>query len=97
MCACDEKPRKSAMPALSLDNPEVMRVRMDGANAPTAKRTIRGASGQQYGRRQAGDIFLIMRTDYAGLQHIVSPYQEFDVLDAVPEAPPPPFQVVETV
>lgn len=95
MCACDEKPRKTDAPILDESNPDVMRVRMDSADAPTAKRTIRGASGQQYGRRQKGDIFLIMRKDFDGLRHLVSPYQEFDVLDVVPEPLPPPVPVVE--
>ena len=93
MCQCDEQVnREMVVPALTEENPDVIRVRMGGPRAPAGKLSIKGGSGQQYGRRQQGDVFLILQRDLEGLKHYVSPFQEMDV--AVVPVVVPPFMTL---
>lgn len=95
MCACNEQVnRELVAPVMSEANPDVMRVKMDSERAPSGKILLKGNSGQQYGRRQRGDIFLIMRQDFEGLKHLVSPYQEYGIAQPAPVLPPPPTAIV---
>lgn len=95
MCQCNEQlNRELAVPALTEENPDVIRVRMDGPRAPAAPMPIKGDSGQQYARRQKGDVFLILRRDLEGLKHYVSPFQEIAVAAQPVVAPPPPVPLV---
>lgn len=95
MCQCDEQVnRELVVPALTEENPDVIRVRMDGPRAPAGKLSIKGSSGQQYGRRQQGDVFLILQRDLEGLKHYISPFQEIDVVVVPVVVPPPPVPLV---
>lgn len=99
MCACEDIIAQRSMAAVTFALPEddsVMRVRMDGAAAPAAKMTIKGESGQPYGRRERGEVFLILKADYPSMANMVSPYMEYQA-EASPTVIPPPPPTVNSI
>lgn len=100
VCACEDIIAQRQMAAVTFELPEddtVMRVRMDGVRAPAAKMAIKGESGQAYGRRERGEVFLILKADYESMRDMVSPYTEYQADKGVTTIPPPPPYLVDSV
>lgn len=64
------------------DNGDMVRVSYTGPDAPAAQQVLVGpATKAQYGRRAAGDVFLVWRADFEAMPRHFEPYQEFDVAE----------------